>query len=255
MERITSRVNPLLAHIRRLSASGSYRRQCGEYLADSPKLLQEALLWNAELTSVVCSDGITLPSLPDHVRAVQVPEEVMASVSPMKTPQGVLFTCRIPALSLPERLTGRRYGVLEGVQDPGNVGTVLRTLDAFDGDGLFLLPGCADPYSPKTLRASMGAVFRRPVWTCTAQELSELLRRSDIPLYGAALRQDTLDARRMDFSRSAIAIGSEGRGLSQELLSLCHGTVRIPMSSRCESLNAAVAASVLLWEAYRKEEA
>lgn len=255
MERITSRTNPLLTHIRRLSASGSYRRQCGEYLADSPKLLQEALLWGAELECVVCSDGVTLPPLPEGVRAVQVPEEVMTSVSPMKTPQGVLFTCRIPTLSLPEKLTGRRYGVLEGVQDPGNVGTVLRTLDAFDGDGLFLLPGCADPYSPKTLRASMGAAFRRPVWICTAQELCALLRRSHIPLYGAALRQDTVDVREVDFSRSAIAIGSEGRGLSRELLSLCDGTVRIPMSGRCESLNAAVAASVLLWEAYRKEEA
>ena len=175
----------------------------------------------------------------------------MASVSPMKTPQGVLFTCRIPDVPLPEKLAGRRYMVLEGVQDPGNVGTVLRTLDAFDGDGLFLLAGCADLYSPKTLRASMGAAFRRPVYACTAEELCALLHRSGLPLYGAALREDTLDARATDLSRAAIAIGSEGRGLSEALLALCDGTVRIPMSPRCESLNAAVAASVLLWEAYR----
>lgn len=160
----------------------------------------------------------------------------------------------MPGLTLPEKLTGRRYAVLEGVQDPGNVGTVLRTLDAFDGDGLILLPGCADVYSPKTLRASMGAVFRRPVWVCTALELRAALDRSGLPLYGAALRQDTQDARRVDFSRCAVAIGSEGRGLTQELLDMCDGTVRIPMSPRCESLNAAVAASVLLWEAYRCEE-
>lgn len=255
MERITARSNPLLAHIRRLAASGSYRRQCGEYLGDSPKLLQEALLWGAELVSVVCADGTELPVLPDGVRAVQVPADVMASVSPMKTPQGVLFTCRMRQGALPEKLTGRRYVVLEGVQDPGNVGTILRTLDAFDADGLFLLPGCADLYSPKTMRASMGAVFRRPAWTCTGQELSRLLHRSGIPLYGAALRADTVDTRRTDLSRSAIAIGSEGQGLSQELLALCDGTVRIPMSHRCESLNAAAAASVLLWEAYRGEEA
>ena len=132
-----------------------------------------------------------------------------------------------------------------------NVGAVLRTLDAFDGDGLFLLPGCADPYSPKTLRSSMGALFRRPVWSCSASELCRLLQRSGLPLYGAALRLDTLDARTVDLTRAAVAIGSEGRGLSQELLALCDGTVRIPMSPRCESLNAAVAASVLLWEGYR----
>ena len=254
MERITARSNPLLTHIRRLAADRGYRHECGEYLADSPKLLQEALLWDAELVNVVCGDGMELPPLPAGVRAVQVPADVMASVSPMRAPQGVLFTCRIPTLPLPEKLTGRRYAVLEGVQDPGNVGAVLRTLDAFDADGLFLLPGCADIYSPKTLRASMGAVFRRPAWTCTARELRALLHRSNIPLYGAALRDDTLDARRVELSRCAMAIGSEGRGLSEELLSLCDGTVRIAMSCRCESLNAAVAASVLLWEAYRSEK-
>ena len=182
MERITSRTNPLLTHIRRLAASGSYRRQCGEYLGDSPKVLQEALLWKAELVCVVHTGAAELPPLPADVRVVEVPADIMTSVSPMKTPQGVLFTCRIPARALPEKLTGRRYAVLEGVQDPGNVGTVLRTLDAFDADGLFLLPGCADVYSPKTMRASMGAVFRRPVWSVTPEELGDLLRRSGIPL-------------------------------------------------------------------------
>lgn len=253
MERITARSNPLLLHMRRLAASGSYRRENAELLGDSPKLLQEALLWGAELTAVVCTEGVELPLLPGNVRCVQVPKDVMASVSPMKTPQGVLFTCRMPSPLLPEKLNGRRYMVLDGVQDPGNVGTVLRTLDAFEGDGLFLLPGCADAYSPKTMRASMGAVFRRPVWPCTAQEMKALLLRSGIPLYGAALREDTVDVRTLSFSPSAIAIGSEGKGLTEELLSLCDTTVRIPMSPRCESLNAAVAASVLLWEAYRSD--
>ena len=141
--------------------------------------------------------------------------------------------------------------VLDGVQDPGNVGTVLRTLDAFDADGLLLTGGCADPFGPKTVRASMGAVFRRPVWTCTGQELHTLLRRSGIPLYGAALRADTMDARAVELSRAAVAIGSEGRGLSREVLNLCDQTIRIPMSDRCESLNAAIAAAVLLWESWR----
>ena len=84
-------------------------------------------------------------------------------------------------------------------------------------DALFLLAGCADLYSPKTLRASMGAAFRRPVYVCTAEELCALLHRSGLPLYGAALREDTLDARATDLSRAAIAIGSEGRGLSEAL--------------------------------------
>lgn len=113
-----------------------------------------------------------------------------------------------------------------------------------------LLPGCADPFSPKTVRSSMGAVFRRPVWTCTAETFAQVLRGSGCACSGP-LRDDTVDARAADYTRAVLAIGSEGRGLSDEVLALCDETVRIPMSPRCESLNAAVAASVLLWEAYR----
>lgn len=251
MEQITSRSNALLSHMRHLGSSASYRRERGEFLCDSPKLLEEALKWNAPVRAVVCTRGTVLPPLPEGVRAAEVPEDVMASVSPMKTPQGVVFTCRIPEAELPRKLPGRHYVVLDGVQDPGNVGTVLRTADAFECDGLLLLPGCADPYSPKTVRATMGAVFRRSVWMCSAQEMAQVLKESEIPLYGAALRHDTVDARLVDYSRAALAIGSEGRGLSEEVLNLCDQTIRIPMSERCESLNAAVAATVLLWEAYR----
>lgn len=251
METITSRTNPLMTHIRKLSSSGSYRRQQGEFLCDSPKLLREALLWKAEVCTVVCTDPDELPPLDKAIRCVQVPQDVMASISPMKTPQGVLFTCRLPDKKLPEKLCGKHYMVLDGVQDPGNVGTIWRTADAFDCDGLLLLAGCADPYSAKTVRASMGAVFRCPVWQCDAQEMHELLMRSDLPLYGAALREDTMDARDVDYTRAALAIGSEGRGLTEEVLALCDKTIRIPMSERCESLNAAIAATVLLWEVYR----
>ena len=192
-----------------------------------------------------------LPRLPEHIRQVQVPEDVMASISPVKTPQGVLFTCRLPQAPLPQTLTGRRYVLLDGVQDPGNVGTILRTLDAFDADGLLLTGGCADPYGWKAVRSSMGAVFRRPIYFGTPEELAALLHRSDLSLYGAALREDTVDARQADYTRCVLAIGSEGRGLSREVLDLCDQTIRIPMSDRCESLNAAIAAAVLLWESWR----
>lgn len=170
METITSRQNPLMTHIRKLAGSAAYRRQTGQCLCDSPKLLREAAQWGAEVQTVVSVEPWPEP-LPEKVRQVLVPPEVMASISPAKTPQGVLFTCRVPVLPVPETLPGRRYVVLDGVQDPGNVGTVLRTLDAFDADGLLLTGGCADPFGPKTVRASMGAVFRRPVWSVTPEEL------------------------------------------------------------------------------------
>lgn len=253
METITSRQNPLCTHLRKLSSSAAYRRQCGEFLCDSPKLLQEALLWGSELHTVVVTAGTEAPPLPKGVRLVEVPADVMRSVSPMETPQGTLFTCAIHTEPLPETLAGRRYVVLDTLQDPGNVGTILRTADAFHADGMFLVNGCADIYNPKTLRATMGAVFRCPVWTVGVEELSALLKRSGIPLYGAALREDTLDARQADYSRCAIAIGSEGRGLTEDVLALCDRTIKIPMSEHCESLNAAAAATVLLWEAARND--
>lgn len=253
METITSRQNPLCTHLRKLSSSAAYRRQCGEFLCDSPKLLQEALLWGSELHTVVVTAGTEAPPLPKGVRLVEVPADVMRSVSPMETPQGTLFTCAIHTEPLPETLAGRRYVVLDTLQDPGNVGTILRTADAFHADGMFLVNGCADLYNPKTLRATMGAVFRCPVWTVGVEELSALLKRSGIPLYGAALREDTLDARQADYSRCAIAIGSEGRGLTDAVLAVCDRTIKIPMSEHCESLNAAAAATVLLWEAARKD--
>ena len=158
MEIITSRQNPLCTHLRKLAASASYRRQRGEFLCDSPKLLKEALLWGAEVRTVVATAGVDLPELPLGVRQVEVPADVMKSVSPMETPQGTLFTCAIHTEPLPEMLAGRRYVVLDTLQDPGNVGTILRTADAFHADGMFLVNGCADLYNPKTLRATMGGV-------------------------------------------------------------------------------------------------
>ena len=248
MERITSRTNALMTHVRKLAASASYRRKSGQFLCDGYKLLQEARLWNAAVTTIIFSDEVEMPEADGKTRLVQVPADVMKSIAPSETPQGVLFLCEMAQAPLPERLTGNHYVVLDGVQDPGNVGTILRTADAFDCDGMFLTEGCADLYNVKTVRATMGAVFRRPVWRCTAAEIKALLAASQIPLYGAALRDDTVDARSVDYSRAALAIGSEGQGLSRELLDLCTLTLKLPMSVHCESLNAAAAAAALLWE-------
>jgi len=259
MEAITSKSNSLCVHLRKLASSRSYREETGEFLCDSPKLLREAVLWGAPIQALLYTEGVELPRGAEDAarRTVQVSESVMRSVSPMETPQGVVFSCSAGCYDPPERLEpdahGRmRFLVLDGVQDPGNVGTILRTADAF-GAAAVLLPGCADLNNPKTLRAGMGVHFRSAIYRCTLPELTALLREAGLPLYGAALRDDTADVREVDLSRCAIAVGSEGRGLSPEVLAACGRTVRIPMSESCESLNAASAASVLLWEAARKE--
>ncbi|MBQ9493495.1 MAG: RNA methyltransferase [Oscillibacter sp.] len=254
MEHITSRTNPLIAHVRKLVSSAAYRREQGAFVCDSPKLLPEALLYGGAVRSVICTDGTALPPLPEGVRTVSVPPDLMRAISPAKTPQGVLCVCAIPERTLPRVLTGQRYLVLDGLQDPGNVGTILRTADAFGADGVFLLPGCAGLWHPKTVRATMGAAFRVPAWACTAAECAELFRRSGLPLYGAAARADAKDVRDADLSRFAAAIGNEGNGLSESVLAMCGETLRIPIRAECESLNAAVAAAVILWEAARKTD-
>lgn len=257
METITSKANPLCVHLRKLAASRSYREETGEFLCDSPKLLREAVQWGAPIRALLYTKGTELPPGLEVPRLAEVGEAVMRSVSPMETPQGAVFSCASPDYAPPERLEpderGRlRFLVLDGVQDPGNVGTILRTADAF-GARVLLLPGCADLNNPKTLRAGMGVHFRTSIYRCTLEELTALLRGAGLPLYGAALREDTEDVRAVDLRRCAVAVGSEGRGLSAAVLAVCDRTVRIPMDPRCESLNAASAASVLLWEAARGE--
>jgi len=251
IERVTSRHNPLAERVRKLSRSRAYREAQGEFVCEGPKLLEEALKWRAGLRVVIAAEGVTLPHLPPEVMQVTAPDSLLEYLADTKTPQGVLAVCALPAQSPPRPLPAGQYLVLEGVQDPGNVGTIWRTADAFGAEGLFLLPGCADPFGPKTVRATMGACFRLPVWPCDGDTLPALLREGGIPLYAAALRADSEDVRRVSGAPAAVVIGSEGRGVSAQLLSRCDGTLRIPMEARCESLNAAVAAAVILWELYR----
>lgn len=250
MERITSRTNPLLGHIKKLIKDRSYRRETGEFVCDGIKMLDEAVKWGAVITSVLLTDGLELP-LPERGRVVLVPSGIMSAVSPMKAPQGVLFTCRLPELRPPKALTGRTYLLLDGLQDPGNVGTIWRSAGAFGADGLLLTGHSADPYNWKAVRASMGAVFRLPVWELDYRELGRLRKSSSLSLYGTALREDTADLRTLGSEPCIIAVGSEGNGLSDELLRQCDKTVKIPMEPSCESLNAAMAATVVLWERYR----
>lgn len=253
-EHITSRQNPLMVRLKKLGADKKARRQEGAFLCEGDKLVGEALRWEAGMEILVVAEGSAPPAnVPQGVRLVEVPADVLKSVSTVDTPQKMLAVCRTPALTPPEQMTPGRYLVLDGVQDPGNIGTVWRTADAFGADGIFLLPGCAEPFSPKTVRATMGACFRLPVWETTLNGLTALLRAAELPLYATALSDNTADVRQADLSRAAVVIGSEGRGVSQLVLDACARTLKIPMRSRCESLNAAVAASVVLWEGWRAQ--
>ena len=243
-ERITSRKNPFLQQVRKLLSSKKEREKAGLFVSDGTKLLNEAVRYCAGLEAVILSDGIQA-EVPDSVRRVRVPQEVMQSISPMEAPQGALFVCRLPEkqnfIPKPGML------LLDGIQDPGNLGTMLRTADALNVPAA-LLEGCADPFSHKVVRSSMGAVFRTPVVQTTWEQAEKACREAEIPLAVTALSDRAMDIRSADVSRMAVVIGSEGQGVRREILEGADQELIIPMNPHCESLNAAVAATIVMWQ-------
>ncbi|MGI5935793.1 MAG: TrmH family RNA methyltransferase [Oscillospiraceae bacterium] len=249
MDKITSRKNKIITHMRALGSSRSYRREAGEYLCDGEKLLREALDWKARITGILWSSPPSV-AVPSAVPQYFVPTDLLNYVSPLKNTPGPVFSVKIQGDNLPARC--RQALVLEGVQDPGNVGTVIRTANALETEVVILVGDCADPYNPKAVRAAMGALFRQPVLEMDREGLPDFLQSHELALWGAALGTGTEDIRKVDLKQAVVAIGSEGRGLSPELLEICAGRLIIPMAPSSESLNAAVAASIVMWEMKRR---
>ena len=246
-ERISSRKNPLLQQVRKLLSSRAERRKTGLFVGDGLKLLEEAVKYGADLQTVILTEGVEA-RVPEGVRVVRVPEDVMASVSPMEAPQGALFLAKI--LAQQEFRPQKGMLILDGVQDPGNIGTILRTADAMDVP-VVLLDGCADPWSWKVVRSTMGAAFRAPVVQASWEEVLEKCREAGIPIGVTALSDRAVDIRSADLSEMALVIGSEGRGVRQEVLQNADRELIIPMNPHCESLNAAIAAAIVMWEIRR----
>ena len=242
--RITSRKNPLIQQVRRLLTSKKERESAGLFVADGTKLLDEAIRHYPGLDTVILSDGV-VADIPEQITVVRVPEDVMAYISPMETPQGALFLCRLPEQKAFAAQTGML--ILDGIQDPGNLGTILRTADALNVP-VVLLEGCADPYSHKVVRASMGAVLRTRPILATWEQVREECKEAGIPVAVTALSEKSQDIRKADLSAMAVVIGSEGRGVRPEILAQADAQLIIPMSDHCESLNAAVAATIVMWE-------
>lgn len=243
-EVLTSRQNPTIQRVRRLLSSRKAREQEGLFAADGTKLLQEAVQWWPGLKTVLHTPDID-PDVPGTVEKVCISRELMEYVSPMEAPQGALFVCALPEK---KTLTARPGMVLlDGIQDPGNLGTILRTADAMEVP-VVLLEGCADPYGHKVVRASMGAVFRTVPQQSTWQEVQEACQKAGVPVAVTALSAKAKDIRQADLSQMAVVIGSEGQGVRQEILQSAQAELIIPMNEKCESLNAAVAATIVLWE-------
>ncbi len=244
MLEITSRKNPLIAHIKKLSADGAYRKEHAEFVCEGEKLLREAV--SAGVTVKIVLTSGEAPDLIGDAEIIYTSESIIESLSSLKTARETIFICGLPDTGRPVPLGGR-YVLLDGVQDPGNLGTVVRSANAFGFDGVLTLGACADPYSPKTLRASMGALFHIPVYRVSLEDVKVLIASGE-PLWGTFPAGEADDIRNSAFERGMLAIGSEGRGISEEIKALCTRRVTIPMRPGCESLNAAAAAAVVMWE-------
>lgn len=188
-----------------------------------------------------------LESLP-QATCYAVPESVLQAISQVKTPQGIAATVMLPRTVHPEEL-GDKVILLENVQDPGNVGTILRTADAAGFQTCILTPGCADPFSPKALRATMGSVFRVPcVQTDDAVQTVRTLKTAGYAVLASVLDGEDFYNRPKLPQKLCIIIGNEGAGITPQTVAEATRRFRLPMRGGAESLNAAVAAAILMYE-------
>ena len=259
MQSITSRENAKIKRVHKLLRAKQMRRELGLFVCEGVRLCIEAVEAGVEIQECYLSVGAQ-KRYPAEVQILsnaaencfEISDELAEKMSDTSTPQGVFCVCRIldnPFLVGTIENNGR-YMALEGLQDPGNIGTILRTALALGMDGVFFTQPCPDLYAPKLLRSTMGAVFRQPVgYIAEMEELFAVLRKKGIPSFAAVLHRDAVEVEQADFTEGGvILIGNEGNGLSEEATEGASQKVTIPMRNGAESLNAAVAASILMWE-------
>jgi TrmH family RNA methyltransferase len=259
---ITSRQNPRIKLYRAL-AQRKYRQREGAFVLDGVLQVAGAVEGGVPLRDVFWCDGLLVsehgrallasldPDTPQH----EVSEHVFRALSDRTEPQGIAAIGERPCLRAAD-LALSLDGVLlalEDMRDPGNLGTVIRTADAAGADGVVLLGECVDPYDPKVVRAAMGSIFHVPVAEgADAVEFAAWARRQGVRTYAASTRGEQTHFEATYSGRTAFLIGNEARGLSEEALQAADATIRIPMLGRVESLNAATAASILIYEVIRQ---
>lgn len=257
---ITSRENPHIKKAVKLAASSRSRRENGLFVVEGVRLCMDALESGLAVAELFFTPQAA-ERYPEAVTALcaaasesfETAPAAFAKISDTVTPQGILCLCGIPAHPAPDGVNpGGKYAALERIADPANLGAIARTAEALGLDGLILSPDCCDPYSPKSLRAGMGALFRLPLFMPAAfEKYIRSLREKGMELYAALPRQDAERVTDMVFGPgSVMVIGNEGNGLTRETIALCR-PVTIPMGGRAESLNAAAAAAILMWELLR----
>lgn len=254
---LTSKDNSNIKNTVKLKKSARYRRQSGLFIAEGLRVCYDAMLSNAEIEILFATekaieknrDKFTELSEYSHKTFV-VTEQIFSLISDTETPQG--FLCVIKALDKISQFdTIKNNGkllALDNVQDPNNLGTILRSAEAFGIDGIVMSEDCCDIYSPKVVRGSMGAVFRIPFVLCSS--ISSFLNENTyLDSFASVVDSSAKPITEVDFKSPCITvIGNEGNGLKQETIDSCKNRITIPMRGKAESLNASAAASIIIWE-------
>lgn len=257
---ITSRDNELIKDIIKLTSSSKHRRERQLFVAEGLRLCRDAALSGVHIVDLIYTEEAAMKS-PENFerlsqaadRRTEVSKNIFAKIADTAAPQG--FLCLIDRGSvnaLNKPLRGRKYAALENIQDPSNLGTILRTAEALGLDGVILSEGCCDVFSPKVVRGSMGAVFRLPIgFTDDMAVYVEKAAEEGIVSY-ASTPHEADNAAGIDYSEGGLMlIGNEGNGLQTKTIEACTRRVRIEMAGRAESLNASAAAAILMYEMMR----
>lgn len=251
---ITSKDNTIVKQVKKLLSAGKYRKRENAFVAEGLRLCRDLALSKGTILITLATQRFQEDYEKDFALIAQnskacytVTDGIMNTLSDTPSPQGVICVCEIPAFSSMPQNQGK-FVILEQVSDPSNLGAVARTAEAMGIDGLFISGGC-DAFHPKALRASMGALLRLPVYHATMEEIFDCMHTLQVPTYGAVVKNAHYGVGQVDFSGACgVIIGNEASGLTQSTIQACDKTITIPMAGRAESLNAAAAACVLIWE-------
>lgn len=242
---ITSRTNRLVKELRELQTKRKARYEAGAFVCDGIKLLGEAIASGVKIKYIFTEEGTALPAeWLENYHVYTAPRELMDYISVLECTQGVIFCCEMPQ---EDEICGEQVMILDHLQDTGNLGTILRCADAF-GISSVVLDGTADPYNPKTVRAAMGSLFRVKMCNMSSLLAIEKLKEKNIPTYAATLTDSAVSINKVNLSRAAVVIGNEGNGVSSVVEDACAGHMILPMTGPAESLNASVAAGIVMWE-------
>lgn len=253
-ELLTSRQNPKIREACALLTAAA-RRQTGLFLLEGARLCADAAQNGVQITDCFFTDaafnkyGKEIASAAENAgRVYRITDAVAEKLSDTRTPQGVFCVCRQRPTE-PEIRSDGFYLMTDNIQNPDNLGAIARTAEAFGAAGMIVSGGC-DVFAPKALRASMGALLRFPVLRADDAVLTAAqLKKQGLRVYAAALHRASVDVTAVPKTGGSVMIvGNEGSGVSEALLEICDQTVYIPMRGRAESLNAAVAAAILIWE-------